>query len=197
MEYFAIINGAQAGPMSKGQLALAGITPETLVWRQGLPEWVKAETLPELNDVFMEDSAFGGYARPEEQVNPYAAEERTRDERPEPYNYNTQAQRPEPYNPYGNGGRPIPHTNWMPWAIVGTILGTAFSCIGMIFGIIGIVKADKANNFYQNGLGAEGDVANSSAKVMTILALVLGGLGLVLVMTGATAGLFESVFDPL
>ena len=53
MEYFAIINGAQAGPMSKAQLALAGITPQTMVWRQGLQDWVKAETLPELNDVFM------------------------------------------------------------------------------------------------------------------------------------------------
>lgn len=197
MEYFAIINGAQAGPMSKGQLALAGITPETMVWRQGLDEWVRAGTLPELNDVFMADSAFGGYARPEEQLNPYAAEERNREERQAPNNYNSQPQRPQPYNPYAGSGQPIAHTNWMPWAIVGTILGTAFSCIGMIFGIIGIVKANKANGFYQNGLGAEGDVANSSAKVMTILALVLGGIGLVMMLTGATTKLLQfAMFTP-
>ena len=196
MEYFAIINGAQAGPMSKAQLALAGITPQTMVWRQGLQDWVKAETLPELNDVFMEDSAFGGYARPEEQLNPYANDDRPVS--PAPYNnYSDQPKRPNPYNPYGNGGQPIAHTNWLPWAIVGTILGTAFSCIGMIFGIIGIVKANKANGFYQNGLGAEGDVANSSAKVMTILALVLGGIGLVMMITGATTKLLQfATFTP-
>ena len=196
MEYFAIINGAQAGPMSKAQLALAGITPQTMVWRQGLQDWVKAETLPELNDVFMEDSAFGGYARPEEQLNPYANGDRPVS--PAPYNnYSDQPKRPNPYNPYGNGGQPIAHTNWLPWAIVGTILGTAFPCIGMIFGIIGIVKANKANGFYQNGLGAEGDVANSSAKVMTILALVLGGIGLVMMITGATTKLLQfATFTP-
>lgn len=200
MEYFAIINGAQAGPMSKAQLALAGITPETMVWRQGLQDWVKAETLPDLNDVFMEDSAFGGYARPEEQLNPYACEDRDRQETPvAPASYNNygQPKRPNPYNPYGNGGQPIAHTNWMPWAIVGTILGTIFSCVGMIFGIIGIVKANKANEFYQNGLGAEGDVANSSAKVMTILALVLGGVGLIMMMTGATTKLLQFAMNPL
>ncbi|MDE6340153.1 MAG: DUF4339 domain-containing protein [Muribaculaceae bacterium] len=163
--YFAILDGKQVGPMPKADLPAAGVTRETLVWRAGMPEWQKAESIPELNDIFMEDSAFGGYARPEE--------------------------RPKPYNPQPAGGQPIPHTNWMPWAILGTVLGTAFSCIGMIFGIIGIVKASKANGFYQNGMGADGDVANSSARVMTIIALVLGGLGLILMVTGTATKLME------
>lgn len=200
MEYFAIINGAQAGPMSKGQLALAGITPQTMVWRQGLQDWVKAETLPELNDIFMDDSAFGGYARPEQLVNPYAGDENKTPEppvAPAPYNNPGQSPRPNPYNPYSYNPEPIAHTNWMPWAIVGTILGTAFSCIGMIFGIIGIVKANKANGFYQNGMKAEGDVANSSARVMTIIALVLGALGLIMVFSGATTKLLQFAMNPL
>ena len=51
----------------------AGIQPDSYVWRQGLADWVKADTLPELADIFMGDSAFGGYARPEESLDPYAS----------------------------------------------------------------------------------------------------------------------------
>lgn len=173
MEYFAIINGTQAGPMSKEQLAQAGITPDTPVWRPGLPDWVKANTLPELNDIFMEDSAFGGYARVEEHL---------------------AAPKPEPYNPNSYRPEPIPHTNWLPWAVVATIVGISFPCIGAIFGIIGIVKADKANSLYSNGLKAQGDVANSSARIMTIIALVLGGTGLVLLFIGIANKLLEHIW---
>lgn len=190
MEYFAIINGEQRGPMSKGQLALAGITPTTMIWRQGLADWVKAETLPELSDIFMEDSAFGGYARPEEQLNPYAGNDSRWNRGNEIPPYGAPASRPAPFNSNGTG-EPIAHTNWFPWAIIATILGTIFSCIGMIFGIIGIVKASKANSYYDNGLKAEGDVANSSARVMTIIALVLGGIGLLMVVTGAANKLLQ------
>ncbi len=73
MEYFVIINGVQSGPLSKDRLMTAGIQPDSYVWRQGLADWVKADTLPELADIFMGDSAFGGYARPEESLDPYAS----------------------------------------------------------------------------------------------------------------------------
>ena len=88
----------------------------------------------------------------------------------------------QPQPPYGQPqpyGNPVPHTNWMPWAIVGTIVGALFSCIGMIFGIIGIVKANNANKAYAVGDETGGDMNNSSAKTMTIIALVLAGIGLI------------------
>lgn len=53
MEYFVIINGVQSGPLSKDRLMTAGIQPDSYVWRQGLADWVKADTLPELADIFM------------------------------------------------------------------------------------------------------------------------------------------------
>ena len=73
---------------------------------------------------------------------------------------------------------PIEHTNWMAPAIIGLVLGTLFSCIGFIFGVIAVVKASNANKYYANGLKAEGDVANSSAKTMSIISLVLAGIGI-------------------
>lgn len=102
----------------------------------------------------------------------------------------------QPQPPYGQPqpyGNPIPHTNWMPWAIVGTIVGALFSCIGMIFGIIGIVKANNANKAYAVGDETGGDMNNSSAKTMTIIALVLAGIGLIvnLVWFGSLSAITE------
>lgn len=178
MEYFVIINGAQSGPYPKDQLPYVGVKSDTFVWRQGLPDWVKAESLPELSDIFMSDSAFGGYARPEEPLNP-----------PQYGN------RLDPYNIYGRSPEPIPHTNWLTWAIIGTVFGALFSCIGMIFGIIGITKAQKANKYYAEGFQQEGDTNNASARTMTIIALVLGGIGFLLTVTGATRGLMENLMN--
>ena len=102
----------------------------------------------------------------------------------------------QPQPPYGQPqpyGNPVPHTNWMPWAIVGTIVGALFSCIGMIFGIIGIVKANNANKAYAVGDETGGDMNNSSAKTMTIIALVLAGIGLIvnLVWFGSLSAMTE------
>jgi hypothetical protein len=71
------------------------------------------------------------------------------------------------------------HTNWLPWAIVATIAGFLCSCIGAVFGIIGIVNANKANTFYAQGDEASGNQANNTAKIMTIISLVVAGVGLI------------------
>lgn len=54
-----------------------------------------------------------------------------------------------------------------------------FSCVGVIFGVIGIVKANKANTYYEAGYDELGDNANSTARTMTILAFVFAGIGLI------------------
>ena len=244
-EYYFIENGKSTGPYSKEALKVFGIGKETLVWRAGIPDWVKAETLEELSDIFDDNSAFGAYAEHVEEpyfamingvrVGPSSVEEliskglradtpvwksgmadwipasQVADvmniiERENRKNYSSQQvppfygqsayEQPSPHNNYGMGAgmngryggysqpgmynnmnmRP---TNWMPWAIVGTIAGFLFSCIGVIFGIIGIVQANKANSAYAVGNDAAGDASNSSAKTMTIISLILAGIGLI------------------
>lgn len=166
MEYYMIINGAQSGPFSKEEMLSNGLTPSTPVWRAGMTDWRKAEDLPELADLFRasDDSAFGGYAQvePQPQPGPYRAYAPGQE-------YNQRQQ----YGPTG-----VPHTNWMPWAIVATVINIC-SCIGLVFGIIAIVHASKANNFYLVGNDMQGDANNSTAKIMTIIALVIGGLGII------------------
>ena len=52
MEYFIIDkNGQQAGPFSLDQLAQKAITPETLVWAQGMADWTPAWKVEELKTV--------------------------------------------------------------------------------------------------------------------------------------------------
>lgn len=72
----------------------------------------------------------------------------------------------------------IPHTNWLPWAIVTTVVSIFTNCLALVFGIIAIVQANKANNCYAQGKQYEGDSANSNAKIMTIIGLVLIGLAI-------------------
>ena len=132
------------------------------------------------------------YGQPQQ---PYGQPQQPYGQPQQPYG---QPQQPygQPQQPYGQPqpyGNPVPHTNWMPWAIVGTIVGALFSCIGMIFGIIGIVKANNANKAYAVGDETGGDMNNSSAKTMTIIALVLAGIGLIvnLVWFGSLSAITE------
>lgn len=52
MEFFIIdSNGQQAGPFSFDQLVQKAITPETLVWKQGMADWTPAWKVEELKAV--------------------------------------------------------------------------------------------------------------------------------------------------
>lgn len=178
-QYYIIKDGAQQGPFGVEQLKGLALTRETFVWTPGMQDWKKAGEMPELSFLFgipqEEESAFGGYAIPEE---------------PAPY----RPQRPQ-YNTWNQNVAPIPHTNWLPWAIVATIAGALFSCIGMIFGIVGITKASKANRFYMEGFEDLGRNANTSAKTMTIIAFAFAIVGIILVVSGLPQMLMEELVN--
>ena len=40
----------QVGPLSLDELKQQGITRETPVWREGMPNWVQAKDIPELHE---------------------------------------------------------------------------------------------------------------------------------------------------
>jgi hypothetical protein len=52
MEYFYAASNEQRGPHTLEQLFTVGLKPDTLVWHDGLPEWMPAGTLPELAPLF-------------------------------------------------------------------------------------------------------------------------------------------------
>ena len=81
MEYFIIENGQQAGPFSTQQLALKRISPQTLVWKQGMADWTPAGKVEDLKQVLDDiaaipaDSAAGPQVPPVPPVNPMAQEQ--------------------------------------------------------------------------------------------------------------------------
>lgn len=145
---YIIINDQQQGPFAKEELLSRGLTPQTMVWCQGMPDWMPASSVHDLNDLF---------ARPQQPQyqQPYQ----------QPYQY--------PQQPVGT------FTNWLPWAIVGTVLGIC-SCIGLVLGIIGITKANGANNAYKCGDYDLARSVNNSARTLTILSLVFDGIGILI-----------------
>lgn len=53
-EYYYENKGQKAGPLSKA--ALKGkVSKDTLVWTDGLENWIAASQLPELNDLFQKE----------------------------------------------------------------------------------------------------------------------------------------------
>ena len=48
MEYYIVLNGVKEGPFALEELKAKGVTESTLVWKNGLTDWVKASTLPEV-----------------------------------------------------------------------------------------------------------------------------------------------------
>ena len=150
-EYYMVVDNQQAGPFSFEELiGNPRLTRETLIWKPGLENWIPAHQLPELDSFFQRASAYGSHRQ----------------------------QEPPQYNHYQGGYHPQIRTNWLPWAIVATVLGFFTSCIGAIFGIIGIIQANKANTYYAQNFEREGDMANSNAKIMTIIGLVFAAIGI-------------------
>ena len=51
-EYYILIGTEQQGPLSTEDLR-GRVTPQTYVWREGLPDWIRAGDLPELSGLLV------------------------------------------------------------------------------------------------------------------------------------------------
>lgn len=209
-QYFIIIDGQQKGPYPREVLLMQGMKPDTYVWREGMEAWAAANTIPELASLFVEQPNPGQpteqpvqqqYGQQPYNQQPYGQQQYGQQQYGQ-QSYGQQSygqyQQNNGYNNgynygYNNGYNNVAHTNWLPWAIVATVVGFMCSCIGVVFGIIGIVKANKANSLYAMGDVQEADMNNSSAKTMTIISFCLAVVGffasIILFMTGALSDL--------
>lgn len=208
--WFAMINGQQVGPYTIETLLSMGLKPDTPVWRAGMSDWADASSQPEIaqylgstppphGNAFGQNPQYGpnaGYGRnsgygpgnsygPNTQYGPNQGFGKN-PQYDTNYNYGgngfgfNNGNRNYNYNRQNPGGPAPVRTNWLPWAIVATVASFLCSCIGCIFGIIAIVNANKANNLYEAGYDEMGDQANNTAKIMTIISLVIAGIGLVI-----------------
>lgn len=124
------------GPFSIDELKYKGITGDTLVWTEGMPNWVLARQVPELVSIIQESDR------------PYF----TADSQPPPAQFPNSGAAPL----YGqSSGRP-PKTY-----LLEAILTTIFCCWAL--GIPSIVYASRVERKFYAGdfLGAEQDSANA------------------------------------
>lgn len=188
--YYMVVDEKSTGPFTLDEVTLhPKLTPETLVWKPGIDNWVAAKTLPELAQTFANErnvhdqippdfhnpgNMGQNYDNPHPHHNHFADNPQYHTN----HSYQHHNQFYQPREPYRDPYRPTLRTNWLPWAIVATVVGFFTSCIGAIFGIIGIVQANKANTMYARGYEREGDAANSNARIMTIIGLIFAALGI-------------------
>ena len=208
--YYIHLNGQQHGPFPQNLLIINGMTPQTLVWREGMATWAKAETLPELQHLFLQrneetrqyDRQRSTRRQPmdEEQYQNQESGRRTPPQDDQTQWTNTQ----QPYgNGFGQGGNPnqygygpgqggYPQRGYYPegWsncknmAIIGIVLGL-FSCLGLIFGIVALTKANEANKLLNMGNYPAAQQANNSARTWAIVSLIVDGLAILIFLFGS------------
>ncbi|MCI5980377.1 MAG: CD225/dispanin family protein [Muribaculaceae bacterium] len=93
MKYYMHTGGQQLGPFEESELPSHGLTASTMVWREGMPDWVAASQVPELSHLLPPSQQPPGY-------------------QPQP-GYG-------PQQPYG--ARPPMPATYLVWAILATLL---------------------------------------------------------------------------
>ena len=142
--FFLDKNNQQQGPVQPERLAENGVTPQTLVWTEGMTDWAPAETIAELHP-FLQTPVSGTCPPPP----PH---------QPQPPKATLHSQTYQ---------MPLPD-NHLVWAILSTV------CCCLPFGIVAIIKSMQVNDFYNSGNYEQALIAADEAKNWCIISLVLG-----------------------
>ena len=78
MKYYVIVQDMRTGPFTLDEVKRQHLTPDTLVWHKGMPDWKEACTFPELADAIVYDHDI---AAPEDDLVPQ--EEAPQDDTPQ------------------------------------------------------------------------------------------------------------------
>ena len=184
MEIYIHANGSNMGPYSLEQLKDLGISPDTPVWYNGLPDWTPAGVAPATRELFFAPSPDKAIVPEEPSAETQATPASGESAPPIPsgqqgYNpnqgyYGRQGYNPQGY-PYGPGQQGPP-PSYLAWAIISTL------CCCIPFGVVAIVYASKVNSLWARGDMYGAQKASERAQLWTILAIVLGLLANFFVM---------------
>lgn len=198
MDFWIIIDQRHAGPFSLEQLREQEITPDRLVWHDGLTDWTPARDIPALAELFAPDPEpvatadpcppapdeqfhYGGNYGPQQPPRPpYEAPGQPYGQQPPygqqqpPYNQPYGPQQPQyapGQQPYNGGVPPCPPT-YLVWAIIATV------CCCTPLGIVAIIYAANIKNAYYRGDYMKAQRNSSRAQAWIIAAIVLGILSI-------------------
>ena len=152
--YFYIDSeGKQKGTFSPEELKSENIRRDTLVWTQGMNEWMRASEVTELNSLFAETAGY--YPSQTSSTEPIV---------PPVYqkSYNQHPSQPT---------EPMPKS-WLIESILATVLPFLLcSSIFSLLGIIGIVNASKVESLFLRGDYAGSEEASKQARRWTKIAM--------------------------
>lgn len=152
--YFYIDSeGKQKGTFSPEELKSENIRKDTLVWTQGMSEWMRASDVAELDILFVDNA---GYYPPQSAAQPVTPPA-------QPLNYGASRQQ-----------EPMPKS-WLIESILATVLPFLLcSSIFSLLGIIGIVHASKVESLYARGDYTGSLEASGQAGKWTKIAMWIG-----------------------
>lgn len=161
MKYFAIIDDEQRGPFELGQLAEAGVTPDTYVWCKDMPDWAQAREVADIcrhfrNRIFdINHPALAGGAGKEEKKND-TQEKPGREEDlgnvPMRFRYPISKADPEDVDFGSFNAQPDlsqPPRTWYPFPMVLSVL------FFFPLGLLAISQARKSRKAWKEGKAAE------------------------------------------
>lgn len=187
MKYYIAKDGQPVGPFTVDELKTQGITPDTLVWNDSLPQWTRAGAISELS-AFVTGCAQPVAPLPESGYQqcqtPYSTQPCS-----DPYQQNYPNAQPG-YQPVNDEMPPSPKT-WL----AESILVTLFCCLP--FGIVSIVKASQVSSAYSSGNYDDALKQSQSAGKWVKIAFFCGLAGILLYLISiislalfSTAGTF-------
>ena len=215
MKYYIGENGSPVGPFSVSELIARGITPDTLVWQEGMIDWK-----PSNNAAYMPSSQQSDYGAPQygqsqpQQPQGYGQQPQGYGQQPQGYGQQPQGygQQPQqPQQPYGYGspyaqpqyastnaapaGGVMPKS-WMAESVIITLLNLCCCCnpISLITGIVAIVMASQVKGNYKRGDMAGAERSSKNARTWFLISIgMMFVYVLVLCVIVATNPEFEQI----
>lgn len=151
----------QHGPIAEDKLLEAGVQRHTLVWCNGMSDWMPADTVASLRARFEQ-------AEQQAQAQAQATSAQTGNDSFRQQDYYQQQTPPyRAYNSYADNRPPMPDS-YLVWAVLTTI------CCCLPFGIVAIIKANQVSGLYYRQMYDEAYLAADEAKKWTIIATLTG-----------------------
>ena len=201
MKYFIAENGQQAGPFEPQELLQHGLTVNSLVWCEGMPNWTSASQVPELmavlsgqayvppvsNTQLPQTPPMGDVQLP--QVPPFNNPQTTAPQQPTtygtPYNQPNQPYAPPQYGPSNQPSNQLMPKTWLTESILATIICSlccGASIFTLITGIIAIFNANGVKSKFNMGDYAGANKKSASAKMWMMITV---GIGIAAAVFGA------------
>ena len=172
MAYYIAIDGVQQGPFPLHELTSKGLRGDTLVWKEGMSDWKRADAVPEVAALFApqgpEDRSQIPQAPQVPPANPYQAVPNQQTPAANPYQA---IPSPQPQGTLSyNTARPAPSNGF---AIASLVLGIAafplviFYCMGVIPALLAIIFG-----FIARGKVKRGEIEAGAG--MALAGIILG-----------------------